>query len=113
MKFLLLASVAQAIQLSTGTCALSLEINQYNEWHDIGQGFIYALFQNGESSIENCFVCKQFGMNTGAVQMAISDLESARQSWISQSTIDQKSFFPKIQFLMGLYLRFYAIGWNI
>ena len=42
--FVLMMSVAQAIQLAKGPCALSFEVNQYNEWHDIGQGFIYAMF---------------------------------------------------------------------
>ena len=74
----LLLNIASADRLSSGDCVLSLVVNDYNRWHDVVQGFVYALYNNPPPSINECTHCDRIGRNVGAIQMAISDLEATR-----------------------------------
>ena len=44
--------------------------------------------------------------------MSVADLEATRSKWVSENTINDMNMFPKMQLLLGLYLRFWSIGAN-
>ena len=111
---LTIVNAAASGYLSSGPCKLKLwEAEDYDQWHDIVQGFLYGMYYRPPSLVTNCDLCDSIAKNIGAIQMVISDLELSRYQWVDINYINNKPFFDKVQLLMGLYIKFYALGFNI
>ena len=92
-------SCALANQRAVGSCAISFTEITYNEWHDITEGIIYALYANPPHTLAGCLTCDTVGKKVAGISEAIARLESAREEWTSQTTIDSRATFDRIRFL--------------
>ena len=61
----------------------------------------------------DCSICDYIAKAIGAIQMTVSGLELTRYKWIEPNYITNKPFFDQVQLLMTLYIRLYALGFNI
>ena len=93
-------------------CNLKIFENDVDEWHDLTEGILYGLYENPLEKAEECAFCDKIGRHIGGIQAAVTLLQGDR-AWVNRKKIDAAGFFDKIKILLGYYLTFWAIGYNI
>merc|ERR1712167_206118 len=87
--------------------------DDYDQWHDLFEGILYGLYDKPPETVGECPFCDNVGKAAGAIQIAIVSLERTRKAWTDADAVLQATFFDMIQRLLGLYIRFWAVGYNI
>jgi hypothetical protein len=93
-------------------CNLKIFESDVDEWHDLLEGLIYGMYNNPIESAEECAFCDKIGRHSGGLQAAFATLEENR-NWVNRKKIDSAGFFDKIKLLLGYYIVFWSVGYNI
>lgn len=93
-------------------CNLKIFQEDVDEWHDLVEGFIYGLYKDPIEKAEDCAFCDKIGRHFGGMQAAVSMLQADR-NWVNRKKIDSAGFFDKIKILLGYYIVFWSVGYNI
>jgi hypothetical protein len=73
---------------------------------------MFGMLENPQAGVEKCSFCDKVGRYIGGLQAATSALERDRK-WLNSSRVYEAGFFDKIKILLGYYILFYSIGYNI
>lgn len=95
-----------------GKCNLKIFQEDVDQWHDLAEGFIFGLYQNPLETADQCAFCDKIGRHVGGLQAAIAALQ-ANRNWLDRGLVDKAGFFDKIKLLLGYYVTFWSIGYNI
>ena len=109
----LLATLVSADPLSEGACTINLLAPDYNDWHDIVEGFIYGFYASPAEKLSDCAMCDGWAYSIAAVQTNIMELYSLRDEWMTLDYFNGLNIWEKGAFMMTLYLRFWAFGDNL
>ena len=53
------------------------------------------------------------GRSFAAIQIATVSLEATRESWLDESIVLNASWYDMFNTLLGIYLRFWGLGYNL
>ena len=51
--------------LSSGPCQLSFRVRQHDQWHDLVEGFLFAMLKDPPESVRHCYWCDKIGKHVG------------------------------------------------
>ena len=68
-----LSTVVSATKKTTDSCQLKIFKADSDHWHDLTEGFLFALIEDHTSP--DCKFCDKIGNSTGDIQFALADLE--------------------------------------
>ena len=57
----------KAAPLSSGACSLKILQDDFNQWHDITEGFLYGFYQNPPDTVNDCTFCNEMGGSIAAI----------------------------------------------
>ena len=120
MKFLsiigliivLTLSTVAAVREDSGPCLLSLLQDRNRAWHDLIQGYLYALYPNPPATVHDCGICNEVAGRAGMIQKMVAELESIRDKWFNIEALYRLSFWDRISIMFRLFALFYSIGSN-
>ena len=62
-------------KLSTKACNLKVLSEDYDQWHDLAEGFVYGMYKAPPAKLNDCWYCDNIGRATGSMQRAVASLE--------------------------------------
>ena len=73
----------------------------------------YGLYENPPDTIAECSICDNIGKSFAAIQIATVSLEATRHEWIDADYVLNQSWFDLIGSMLGIYIRFWGLGYNL
>lgn len=102
---MMMMTFAYGAQLSKNNdCKMSILVRDYDEWHDIVEGFMYGFYKHPATTVDKCDFCDAIGKRYGGMQIMVADLMANKNQWTTLSYFNSLSFFDKVRFFVGLFL---------
>ena len=57
----------KAVPMSSGACSLKILVDDYNNWHDLSEGFLYGFYKNPPDNVSNCQFCDSMAKSIAAL----------------------------------------------
>lgn len=62
-------------KLSTSACNLKVLSEDYDQWNDLAEGFVYGMYAAPPAYMKDCWYCDNLGKAVGSMQRAVASLE--------------------------------------
>jgi hypothetical protein len=111
-QLMVVASVSASFKRVFSQCNLKIFQEDVDEWHDLAHGFIFGLYKDPLEKSDDCAFCDKIGRHIGGLQAAVSMLQQDR-NWVDRSKVEAAGFFDKIKLLLGYYILFWSVGFNV